>query len=95
VGVRLRNPNDVFLTLTAEITSLVPGTLVVEAHRRTGMLYLHVLDLEASGGPDGVRASTLGLEAQVLRAFATDADLERLGLGETQPVDRPDGSEVR
>lgn len=80
VGVKLRNPNDVFLTVTAEITSLVPGSVVVEAHRRTGMLYMHVLDLEASGGPEGVRTATLNLEARVLRAFATDAVLLRLGL---------------
>jgi multicomponent Na+:H+ antiporter subunit E len=99
VGVRLRNPNDVFLTVTAEITSLVPGSVVVEAHRRTGMLYMHVLDLEASGGPEGVRESTLDLEARVLRAFATDAVLHRLGLDgprtSHKPSNGPSSSEVR
>jgi multicomponent Na+:H+ antiporter subunit E len=80
VGVRLRNPDDVFLTVVAEITSLVPGSIVVEARRRTGMLYLHVLDLRAAGGPDGVRARTLALEERVLRALANDTVLRRTGL---------------
>lgn len=81
VGVRMRSASDVFLTVTAELSSLVPGSLVVEAKRSTATLYLHVLDLEASGGPDAVRAKTLALEARVLRAFADRAELERAGLG--------------
>ena len=81
VGVRLHNLNDVFLTMTAELVSLVPGSVVVDAQRRTGMLYLHVLDLAGSGGTEGVRAKTLALEARVLRAFATDEELARLELG--------------
>ncbi|AEG43093.1 Na+/H+ antiporter subunit E [Isoptericola variabilis] len=81
VGVRLRNPDDVVLTVTAAITSLVPGSVVVEAQRRSGMLFLHVLDLEGSGGPDGVRERTLALEERVLRAFAGRRLLERVELG--------------
>jgi len=80
VGVRLRNPSDIYLTVTAELSSLVPGSLVVEVHRLTGMLYLHVLDLEAYGGVDKVRADVLALEARVLRALASDAELEAAGL---------------
>ena len=80
VGVRLRTTDDVFLTLTAEMTSLVPGSVVVEVHRAAGTLYLHVLDLSLSGGPDGVRASTLALEARILRALAPDGVLDRVGL---------------
>ncbi len=80
VGVRLRNPSDVYLTVTAELSSLVPGSLVVEVHRLTGMLYLHVLDLEAYGGADKVRRDVLDLEARVLRALASDAELEAAGL---------------
>ncbi len=80
VGVRLRNPSDVYLTITAELSSLVPGSIVVEAQRLTGMLYLHVLDLDQAGGPDGVRRDTWALEARVLRAFASDDDLHAAGL---------------
>jgi multicomponent Na+:H+ antiporter subunit E len=86
VGVCLASSSEVFLTITAEMTSLVPGSVVVEAHRSTRMLYLHVLDLAGAGGPDGVRATTLALEARVLRAFASDDELVRLGLA--APGDR-------
>ncbi|RXR25896.1 Na+/H+ antiporter subunit E [Oerskovia turbata] len=80
VGVRLRNPSDIYMTITSELSSLVPGSLVIEAHRLTGMLYLHVLDLDAAGGADKVRQDTLDLEARVLRAFASNDDLKAAGL---------------
>lgn len=80
VGVRLRNPADLYLTVTAELSTLVPGTLVVEARRITGMLYLHVLDLAASGGEEKVRQDVLDLEEHVLHALASDEELERAGL---------------
>ncbi|MFD6093473.1 Na+/H+ antiporter subunit E [Oerskovia sp. NPDC060338] len=80
VGVRLRNPSDIYMTITAELSSLVPGSLVIEAHRLTGMLYLHVLDLDAAGGADKVRQDTLDLEARVLRAFASNEELQSAGL---------------
>ncbi|WP_435738238.1 Na+/H+ antiporter subunit E [Cellulosimicrobium sp. PMB13] len=80
VGVRLRNPADLYMTMTAELSSLVPGSLVVEAHRLTGMLYLHVLDVEQVGGVEQVRADTLALEARILHAFASNEDLRAAGL---------------
>ncbi|WP_431892164.1 Na+/H+ antiporter subunit E [Cellulosimicrobium funkei] len=80
VGVRLRNPSDIYLTITAELSSLVPGSIVVEAHRLTGMLYLHVLDVETAGGVEKVREDTLALEARVLHAFASNDELRAAGL---------------
>ena len=60
IGVQLRSHSDLYLTLTAELSSLVPGSLVVEAHRLTGMLYLHVLDVRQSGGIEAARAGGAG-----------------------------------
>ena len=80
VAVRLRNPEDAYLTITAVMSSLVPGSLVVEARRSTGVVYLHVLDIDGAGGPEAVRRDTLALEERVLRAFASDAVLARCGL---------------
>jgi multicomponent Na+:H+ antiporter subunit E len=77
VQVRLRNPDDAFLTLTTVLSSLVPGSLVVEVRRRTGLVYVHVLDIESAGGPAGVRRDILRLEERVLRALASDDVLER------------------
>ena len=102
IGVKLRNPADLYLTITAEMSTLVPGSLVVEAHRLTGMLYLHVLDLESYGGQDKVRRDVLALEARVLRALASDEELASAGLsrrslrtrGSTSAV-HPTGKEDR
>jgi multicomponent Na+:H+ antiporter subunit E len=80
IRVHLRSESDVYLTLTAELTTLVPGSLVVEAHRQTGVLYLHLLDVETLGGVEKVRADTLEVEARILRALATDSELEAAGL---------------
>lgn len=84
VGVKLRSSSDLYLTLVAEISSLVPGSLVIEAHRNTGMLYLHVLDIASYGGPDRVREHTLELEARVMRALASDDELARAGVATTR-----------
>jgi len=80
IGVQLRSHSDLYLTMTAELCSLVPGSLVVEAHRLTGMLYLHVLDVQQSGGIEAARQSVLDQEERVLRAFASDAELAAAGL---------------
>jgi len=81
IGVQLRSHSDLYLTMVAELTSLVPGSLVVEAHRLTGMLYLHVLDVEQSGGIEKARQSVLDQEERVMRAFASDEELVAAGLG--------------
>lgn len=94
VGVQLRNHSDLYLTITAELSTLTPGSLVVEAHRLTGMLYLHVLDLEGAGGAEKVRADALALEERVLRAFASAEELEEAGIEVRRRFRRRD-SEVR
>ena len=82
VAVQVRPAPDVLFAMTAELSSLVPGSLVVEMDTRTATLYLHVLDLDASGGAAGVQEQTLRLEERVLRAFAARADLVRAGLAD-------------
>ena len=80
IRVRLRSHSDLYLTLTAELCSLVPGSIVVEAHRLTGTLYLHVLDVEQVGGIERARQIVLDQEERVLRAFASQAELDDAGL---------------
>jgi multicomponent Na+:H+ antiporter subunit E len=74
VRVRLRSDSDLYQVHTAELTSIVPGTVVVDARRRTRTLYLHVFDLSAQT-PEGVRDATLRTEQQVLDAYASSAQL--------------------
>lgn len=80
IRVRLRSHSDVILTATAELCSLVPGSIVVEAHRRTGTLYLHILDVDMSGGLEAAHQAVLDQEVRVLRAIASREELEACGL---------------
>ncbi len=80
IRVELRSKSDLYLTLTAQLTTLVPGSLVVEANRQVSVLYLHLLDVDTLGGIEKVRADTLAVEARVLRAFASDQELAAAGL---------------
>ena len=87
IRVHLRSESDLYLTLTAELSTLVPGSLVVEANRQTGLLYLHVLDAAVLGGVEKIRANTLEIEERVMRALASDSELEAAGVHRWRKVD--------
>lgn len=80
VRVELRSGDPVHMTIVSAMTSLVPGTIVVRVARLAGVIYLHVLDVDRQGGPEGVRRAVLGQEARVLRAVAPDALLRDVGM---------------
>lgn len=98
IRIRLRSHSDVVLTATAELTSLVPGSIVIEAHRLTGTLYVHLLDAELAGGLDAARRHVLEQERRVLYALAAPDEIADAGLpprprgrGAPAPRDRHDG----
>ena len=80
IRVRLRSHSDVILTMTAELCSLIPGSIVIEAHRLTGTLYVHLLDAETSGGLEKARAHVLEQERRLLYAFAAADEIAEAGL---------------
>ncbi|MBC3763883.1 Na+/H+ antiporter subunit E [Quadrisphaera oryzae] len=74
VAAPLRSRSDAMIAATAELLSLVPGTLVVDVDVPSGTLYLHALvtgDPERVG--DDVRASVRSMEDLVLAALAPGA----------------------
>jgi multicomponent Na+:H+ antiporter subunit E len=79
IRVRLRSHSDTYLTATAGFTSLVPGSIVVEAHRVTGTLYIHVFDVEMHGGLDAAHRTVLEQEERILRAIASKEELVDAG----------------
>lgn len=95
IAVQLRSHSDLYLTLTAQLCSLVPGSLVVEAHRITGMLYVHVLDVDTAHGIDAARRHVLDTEARVLRALASDTELAAAGLTRTPRTDQRSAPQAR
>jgi multicomponent Na+:H+ antiporter subunit E len=82
IEVDLRTHSDFVLTVVAEMVSLVPGSLVVEARRSTHTLFLHVLDARDMAGVESMRARVLALERRVVLAFGTETEhLQQSGKG--------------
>lgn len=82
IEVRLRSHSDLILATTAGLTTLIPGSVVIEANRFTGVLYLHVLDVSPvypDADIDKARGKVLRQEERVLRAIASDAELADAG----------------
>ncbi|VEI13532.1 Na+/H+ antiporter subunit E [Trueperella bialowiezensis] len=79
IRIHLRSHSDVYLAMISGMTALVPGSVVVEAHRVTGTLYVHVFDTRLAGGIEGVHKTVLELEERVLRAFASHDELVDAG----------------
>jgi multicomponent Na+:H+ antiporter subunit E len=74
IEVDLRTRSDFVLTIVAEMVSLVPGSLVVEARRSTHTLFLHVLDARNMAGVDKMRSQVFALERRVVLAFGTETE---------------------
>jgi multicomponent Na+:H+ antiporter subunit E len=89
VGVQLRSRSDLYLTITAELVALVPGSVVIDARRSSSVLYLHLLDVGSEGAVDAGRRHVLAVEARVVRAFGSDAEIAAL---ETAAAADPEGT---
>lgn len=85
IRVQLRSRNDLYLTQTAELVSLVPGSIVLEAHRATSTLYLHVLDTVGEADLIAAERNVLAAERRVVWAFGSDAEIEALETGGPWP----------
>ncbi|MEZ0166249.1 Na+/H+ antiporter subunit E [Kineococcus sp. LSe6-4] len=70
VAVGLRDGSDEVLTTTAQLLTLVPGTLTVDVDVPSATLYVHVpVTGDVADVPERVREQVLGLEAKVRGAF--------------------------
>ena len=84
VRVDLHSNSDLYQVEIAELISIVPGSIVIDARRSSRVLYLHLLDVS---GPDGVqraKAEALKVERRVLRAMGSSAAIEALERKEHQ-----------
>ena len=82
--MRLRTRDDLMVTAVGHALTLVPGSFVVEVDRRTSTLYLHVLNVKHHAEVDGPRATSLDIEARLIRMMGTRGrggriDAERAG----------------
>lgn len=67
-AVDLASSSDFVMTTVAHMTTLVPGSLAVEARRHTHRLFVHVLDL-GDHDVDHFRTRVLAQEQRLLRAI--------------------------
>ena len=78
IEVQLRSRSDFYLTITAELVALVPGSVVVDARRSTSVLYLHLLDVRGEGAIEAQRAHVLAVERRVVRALGSREEIAAL-----------------
>lgn len=74
VDLQLRGRNELFMTITAEMVALVPGSVVIDLEPETGTLTLHVINVSSRAGAEQIRRRVLAQEARVLRALAADPE---------------------
>jgi multicomponent Na+:H+ antiporter subunit E len=75
VRVPLHSGSDLFVAMTAELVSLVPGSVIVEigapsARGGHGSLYVHALGVASAAGRDRIRREILLTERRIMRTFA-------------------------
>ncbi|MFD0208060.1 Na+/H+ antiporter subunit E [Streptomyces hirsutus] len=68
VEVPLHVDSDLLITVVAELTTIAPGTLVVEIDRRRQRLYVHTLPVRDEADIDRRRKAVQTLERRVARA---------------------------
>ncbi|GAB2595439.1 Na+/H+ antiporter subunit E [Microlunatus antarcticus] len=85
IRVQLRSRSDLITTVTTELVSLVPGSIVLEVRRAGSTLYLHVLDTVEPAALEQAAQDVLDAEARALRAFGTDAEIAALDAGVPLP----------
>jgi len=78
VKVQLRTRSDLILTLEAIAISLIPGSLVVEADRERGILFLHAFPTRTLADVDAIRRSALAMEERLVLAIGSAEDLAHL-----------------
>ena len=80
--VHLRTASLSHLTATAELISLVPGSVVVEVRPGTQSLFVHVLDTPDREAAERERRHVLEVEERVVRAFGTAEEVADVEVGD-------------
>ncbi|TLM83175.1 Na+/H+ antiporter subunit E [Pseudarthrobacter sp. NamE5] len=78
VAVPLRSRQDLMVTATGHVISLIPGSLVVEVDRSTSTLYLHALNISSAQRVQALKQEVRSIEAGLIRIMGTKEELETL-----------------
>ncbi len=91
LSVQLRSDSDLLLTIVAEATALVPGSLVIDMDRERQTLAVHVLHVTDHDDVARRRASVLATEDRVVRAFGSAEEIAALGRSPRPRTGWPEG----
>ncbi|GAA3383274.1 Na+/H+ antiporter subunit E [Cryptosporangium minutisporangium] len=78
IRVPLRVRSDLVLTLTGEVVSLVPGSLIVDTDQASTALYIHVIGVADRAEVERFRRTVYEVEARIVRAIGSDAEIRQL-----------------
>lgn len=78
VAVPLRSHQDLMVTATGHVISLIPGSLVVEVDRSTSTLYLHGLNVSSPEEVANLRREVRSIEADLIRIMGSREELEAI-----------------
>lgn len=75
IAVPLHTTSDLILTWTAQAVSLIPGSIIIEADREEGRLYLHTLNAASPEALEKVRRNVLGTEEAIVLALGSPEEV--------------------
>ena len=75
ISVQLRADSDLLMTIVAEATALVPGSLVIDMDREKQTIAVHLLNVRDADDVERQRASVLAMEERVVRAFGSAEEI--------------------
>ena len=84
VQVQLRVDSDLLLTMVAEATSLVPGSLVLDLDREQRVITLHLLPARDLADVERKKAHVRVVEGRLARAFGSADDVAAVEREEEQ-----------
>ena len=76
------------MTIVAEATALVPGSLVIDMDREKQTLAVHVLHVTDLDDVERRRAAVLTMEERVVRAFGSAEEIAALAATSQRPLGR-------
>ena len=76
VAVTLRSRQDLIVTATGHVISLIPGSLVVEVDRSSSTLYLHAINIISGEDVERLRSEVRSIEAGLIRIMGSQEELD-------------------
>ncbi|MFB4349742.1 Na+/H+ antiporter subunit E [Microbacterium sp. CR_7] len=78
IAVPLRYADDLMMTHVSVVSSLIPGSLIVEADRDRRILYLHVIGVRSADDVEKQREGVLRWERRIVRALGAPSQYRAL-----------------